>query len=453
MLFKLNSIASMTVKYLTSRDGVFQYKRRVPKDLVEQYPTGTIRESLNTKDYKEALSKLKHVNAKYEREFETLRKDDSVTPAGVIEAAQAKARKLGYDLDAFITLIAEPAEDKWQSVRPEEEGIEYPPPSAKDILSPVDYEAWKIIAKDKDSRFTLYDALDLYFDLNSKSSNPKFQADARRTVSNFLKLVGNLQFSEIKRSHVRSFVNHERDRGLKTTSVRRALNSLHSIYATALREKELANQINPFDKITISGEGDDAKKRAPVPQELHLKILTEAWRNLSSSTSILTILQSELGTRIGEVSGAALEDLNLESDPPFIKIRPTPWRTIKTKDSVREIPLTELAIAALKTAVRMANNHESLFPQYQHPRGANSASAAVSKQLKKYNITSHQFRHSMADRLRDVDCPKDLRESILGHKTGDIAERYGSRGSLVKKKEFLDKCAFRIEQLETALRE
>jgi integrase len=39
-----------------------------------------------------------------------------------------------------------------------------------------------------------------------------------------------------------------------------------------------------------------------------------------------------------------------------------------------------------------------------------------------WSLTSHSFRHVMKDRIREVGCPKDIRDAIQGHASGDVAE-------------------------------
>ena len=38
----------------------------------------------------------------------------------------------------------------------------------------------------------------------------------------------------------------------------------------------------------------------------------------------------------------------------------------------------------------------------------------------------HSISHSVKQALRNLGCPKDLRDAIQGHNTGDVAETYGS---------------------------
>ena len=71
-----------------------------------------------------------------------------------------------------------------------------------------------------------------------------------------------------------------------------------------------------------------------------------------------------------------------------------------------------------------------LFPRYTNSQqtNGNSASAALSKWLKSCigpEYTVHSFRHSLRDRLREVECPVDIADQIGGWARSGIGESYG----------------------------
>ena len=70
------------------------------------------------------------------------------------------------------------------------------------------------------------------------------------------------------------------------------------------------------------------------------------------------------------------------------------------------------------------------FPNYNDGQrtNANSASAALNKWLKAkigQGYTIHSFRHSMRDRLREVECPSDVIDQIGGWLTLGVGNSYG----------------------------
>ena len=64
---------------------------------------------------------------------------------------------------------------------------------------------------------------------------------------------------------------------------------------------------------------------------------------------------------------------------------------------------------------------------------SNSASAALNKWLRTHapeGCVVQSFRHSMRDRLRAVECPKEIIDQIGGWSSSDVGETYGDGFSL-----------------------
>ena len=64
----------------------------------------------------------------------------------------------------------------------------------------------------------------------------------------------------------------------------------------------------------------------------------------------------------------------------------------------------------------------------EQTHNSNSASAALNKWLKPMvseGCVVHSFRHSMRDRLRAVECPKEIIDQIGGWSSSDVGESYG----------------------------
>ena len=57
-----------------------------------------------------------------------------------------------------------------------------------------------------------------------------------------------------------------------------------------------------------------------------------------------------------------------------------------------------------------------------------TVSAALNKRLRTHapeGCVVHSFRHSMRDRLRAVECPKEIIDQIGGWSSSDVGESYG----------------------------
>ena len=99
---------------------------------------------------------------------------------------------------------------------------------------------------------------------------------------------------------------------------------------------------------------------------------------------------------------------------------------LKTKSSHRKVPLVGASLWAAKRVAHNSHNPYS-FPRYNDGElaNANSASAALNKWLKPMvseGSVVHSFRHSMRDRLRAVECPKEIIDQIGGWSSSDVGE-------------------------------
>ena len=143
----------------------------------------------------------------------------------------------------------------------------------------------------------------------------------------------------------------------------------------------------------------------------------------------LVALISDTGMRLSEAAGLHINDIILDNDIPYIDLKPHPWRGLKTKGSQRQILLVGAPLCAAKR-IRDTQSH----PVYAFPRNnntsttnGNSASAAINKWLKPRvpkGCIIRSFRHSMRDRLREVQCPTDMIDQIGGWSTAGVGQAY-----------------------------
>jgi integrase len=119
-----------------------------------------------------------------------------------------------------------------------------------------------------------------------------------------------------------------------------------------------------------------------------------------------------------------------------VRIQPD-GRRLKTEDSLREIPLVGVALAAMKL-------RPNGFPRYQDK--SSSLSATVNKFFRDNGLrptkdhTVYSLRHSFKDRLIAAQAPDSLIDSLMGHKT--YKPKYGKGPSLELKVKFLSEIAF-----------
>ena len=432
MFIQLGAAISMKVQYLQLRGKTYQFRIRVPQHLVPHYGKPDIRKSLGTSDLKTA-SRLAEVEArKYLAEFKVFTEGKPFTPQDVATAGRMLAEQYSGHFEHFLDVVVDPAKEKYAAGDDEVYREAHP----SDYLKPEEQEAWKILANP--DAFRLSDALKLYFKSHQKGTEVALVTKATRDWNTLVSLIGDINFDQLNRTHARNYVDHLTEKGLKTGTIRRMLNSIGAIVRTTITELELSKS-DPFKSIKIQGEGKD-KKQAKTPACAEIQEIVHTFRDsMSATTSLMILMQADLGTRIGEVSGLGIDDVFLDHEIPHVYFRNRPWRTLKNDESERRVPVVGAALEALRLAVKLPRRGIGLFDQYAKPRGNDSASAAVNKRLEKWGITSHGFRHAMKDRLREAGCPKDIRDAIQGHSSGDVADTYGQGHTLKTMQGWLEK--------------
>lgn len=427
MLIKIGASLSVMAQYIQRRGDTFQFCMRVPVHLHRHYGKQRIRVSLSTKDELKAAREGEKLARKYHAEFKVLTEGAKATPADTTLAGQALAEQ--YDLDTFIEHVIEPLRAEYAKG----DDSVYDDAAPSDYLPPLQMEAWKTLAHANATKLT--NAFDLYLKTHKRGKETAFIDKQQRDWKTLIAIVGDIEFDSLSRVHARKVVDVLIQEGKKTTTVRRTITNLSAVTAAAIRELAVV-RTNPFEKLGIQGEGNDAKE-AVVANPAQLQQIVDAMRTETvSAPALLALMQLELGARIGELSGLAVTDVVLDHDTPHIIIQKQPWRTLKTKVSERNVPLVGIALEAVKHALALPRDTsgedrgKGLFQQYARERGNDSASAAVNKRLKPWGMTSHSFRHTMEDRLREAGCPEDIRNAIQGHTNGSAAEQYGKGFSL-----------------------
>ncbi|WP_197703932.1 tyrosine-type recombinase/integrase [Cohaesibacter sp. ES.047] len=218
-------------------------------------------------------------------------------------------------------------------------------------------------------------------------------------------------------------------RELAGSSITRVFGTVRAVTNFAASELGLTIN-NPFSGVYYDRSAG-VSDRTPVPPEA-VTIVQAKSRRLDDDLRWLVSLVSDTGMRLAEAVGMTRDDIVRADDGSlFVRVRPHPWRRLKTKGSEREVPLEGEARWAALRILSQDTASKFAFPRYNtsDTTNANSASAALNKWLKEYvpeGCSMHSFRHSMRDRLRAVECPADIVDQIGGWQTDGVGHGYGS---------------------------
>jgi len=120
---------------------------------------------------------------------------------------------------------------------------------------------------------------------------------------------------------------------------------------------------------------------------------------LNSEAALLCFALIETGCRPSELSNILPENICLDADVPHIRIRSTKARQLKSKASIRDVPLVGISLEAMKLA-------RNGFPHYRE-RGyllSQSLTKAFKarKLLPSENHRIYSFRHSFESRMLEA---------------------------------------------------
>ena len=263
------------------------------------------------------------------------------------------------------------------------------------------------------------------------------RASPNLSLASFIELAGDRDVTSYVRDDAKLFVNDLQRHGNKTATIRRKLNSICAILNYAYAELDIDKR-NPFSRLFIKGEGQDAHKRGTFTLD-QLKQGYDHALSSGSQIKLLMPLLGETGCRLAEVVGLELDDIDMTEE--VIHIRPNSIRRLKTSNSTRTLPLVGYAKEAMLLALRQASYH-CLYPRYLKDGScrATHASNALGKWLKKdFGLTAHSLRHTFRDRLRASGCPLELIDQIGGWSSiGTIGSKYGEGYDLDAVREQLD---------------
>ena len=360
--------------YLFLRNNTYYFSRRIPLDMKSLYGSKRIVKSLKTRSKRVALR---------------------------------GSTQISFQLETY-----------WSSIRVEQitQGL---------VSAPVT----KVNSSLSGCGFDLLDARDNYLKLKGEGKDHVFERTVDRNVNYFIEAVGNRDLSDYSSTDGARFRDFLLGKGLAVSSIKRIFSSLGPIIKLMIQEHGLS-AISPLVG-TYMPSGGKKDKRQPIPIET-IKSIQSVCMDMNDDLRWVIALVSDTGMRLAEVCGLERSDVVLDSSTPYIIIQPNTSRRLKTESSERTVPLVGAALWAATQAFEAlgCEDEKYLFPRYTKGGkcNANSASAALNKWMKQYvedGCVIHSFRHSMRDRLREVECPSDIIDQIGGWSCSSVGQNYG----------------------------
>ncbi len=457
-----------------TKSGSWQYRRRVPKDVAAVITKREFKRKLGDSE-REAIAAYGRFHAEVELEIAEAKR-------GRVRSELAKSAKAS-ELEAYAEalrwraeLVALGASQEDLEITADNLADGYPQDYDGPIgVPPLDRYKINLLrvapGKIKPPEPTLGDALKLYLQEHLNEGSPETDSRtvglARRVIHAAISAMGrDPMLSAITREDARTVRDEMLDRvkvrgrgvggKVSAATVSRELTIITAIINFAKVEFGLGDVVqNPFSRLPVErvakGQGREAsEKRDPLPTAVLMQTPDRVIANGSKSLALIWRLVEGTGCRIAEVTGLRVEDVKVGGDLPHIRIEAHGLRGLKTETSRRQVPLVGDALAAAKEALEIAPDALMLFPEYGRIRGADAASAALMKHLRRVSTDEkhviHSLRHNMKDRLVLVEAASLDQNLILGHALGGVGDRvYGGEVAKLRATTRVMKRAFGLE--------
>ena len=452
------TIGSYTIamKYLFKRSNrnTYYYKRRVPADLKSHYDKPFIEISLGQTDKSLAAVVCEDKHQLIENQFTRLR--NGLPKEQVLSNYQSAITLLaGFDLSRKDTLFTDEGTEAAKNTFFDELDHTISLNASSDV-----YDAYRhnkipfpqhLLNEEQRSalaiiqgkfRLTASQYPEEYLRLTGRSGNRRNVNEANNVITSLISCCGDRAPAEYSRSDINEYIQVNRETK-RTATIQRQLKAIAAMFNKVTLEMDLkADQKHSFIKLNIPNLGDDSHDREDFTAEQLQKIRQMPVSKTPEITHMIHLML-DTGMRVKECCGLMVTDIHLDAETPHLKLYKNNVRDLKTKSSKRLVPLVGLSLSAMRAAKANSSN-EYLFPRYVSEKDKlvknDTASAACNKRLTsllgKGAPTSHSFRHTMQTRLRNVECPKDVRDE-LGGWAKDISDNYGSPADLKLKAKYM----------------
>jgi integrase len=431
----------LIVNYLTNNNGKPYYQRRIPADLQRRFGKQKLGIRLDPSNGSPAIQ-AQRLAKSHDALFKALRLHPDLTLSEEKLAVIALLQNFGLEQgDANKKLPAWHPASKYDDTPHLNEFHDFLIDISREReLTKVEHFALEALKNPLP--VTLSELPEIYLDAHARGRDQAFRKKTAEYWKKLMDYCGDMPIQSFTREQAKGFRDHREAQGIKTQSIQKDINIVKAIFATGIRELNLAIH-NPFEYVSPANLGKDATKK-PVFDRDELKLIFEKSLEQDDEIRRIIILQLFSGARLGEIVGLRVEDCKLDRETPFMQFKEYGKRTLKNKNSERDVPLIPICKDLITRQVTEAKS-AYLFPRYNDGKSApkaDSAGATINKWLRsspKISKTTHSFRHTMKDLFRNADITEDINQQILGHGAQTIAQRYGHGLAMAKRLEALEK--------------
>lgn len=461
-------MALVDIERVQLRNGIYHYRRRVPKDVSEELGLREWRESfgLRAGQERQVIKRRDQKDLETDQLIQAVRSGDYDSELGEAispQQAQQYARslvtahglterdlkdKISDNESRYLML-----EDVWNTAKArlldqgyseaeleEAHSLDIALPNHPEGITALLTEQMgttdkKLVELLRDGKFkqestpTLSKAYSDY--LNQKEIHGKADKASKYAYESFLAFAGDTPVDEIRRASAQQWVNQCITVGSQSpATVRRRINSLKAIVNRCFRMNEI-EKLNPFSGLELPKNRGYSDSRLPFHTS-HLNCINKLFSGelqVAEDVRLVLKIMKYTGMANQEAAGMEKSDLYLEGGFPFVRLRPNETRaSVKTEYRSRRVPIHHDLVDELRDYASRQSG-EALFPKAAAK--PDSFSARLNDAIRKSGVprskrlTAYSFRHTMKEAMRNARVPELTQRAILGHSSKEVADQYG----------------------------
>jgi len=275
---------------------------------------------------------------------------------------------------------------------------------------------------------------------------PRGVTQAQSSLNKFLEFTGDKQIGTIEKEHARGYKDYlssqPNGRGgtLSTASINKHLSYVVTLFNWG-KDQGFCSGDNPASGLKVkSSRRADEERSAFTPGDLKL-VFSDDFTLLKDKRPdrlFIPLILLHTGARVGEVAQLGINDVRKENGVWCFDIHPSAEISVKTKSSIRLVPIHSYLIKAgfLEYCEEIRKEgHVQLFPALK--KSANGYGSAISKwfnkRLREKGISDkkkvlHSARHTFITKLKQLDIQDHLISELVGHTVESITVgRYGKK--------------------------
>lgn len=280
-------------------------------------------------------------------------------------------------------------------------------------------------------RMTISRAFEFYVERNLGGRWNKATEAARQQILEFLGDISLERLTVRMASDWTYYLAHKRSQ--KAATIQKRVGTVKAVINFAKKHGRYSGE-NPFSRLQPPKQAAPSLERLPFHKR-HIEAIAKHLEGsrIRQETRDLVDLLLLTGCRPSEIGGLKVDDLSLDSEIPYMLVRWTPDKRLKTTQSRRRVPLLGRALEAARRASERQRSGW-LFPSVAPKSGAAndnpSMSARINKLIRAAGVTktpklvAYSFRHTMAEALDRAGVSQVVRDRVLGKQKAD---QYGAK--------------------------